>query len=90
MSSSFKPGQRVRVERNAIHWPPPGSQLRHRGKTGTIVAVNRLDGKIGVAFDNSDADRQVDADTNLHADAWFLRRELTPETNPGDDRGHIR
>lgn len=76
----FSVGDRVRVERDEARYPAKGSWSRFRGRTGTVVEVNR-DRRFpeltehGVVFRNvrTDAKRWSGDDV-----VWFKAGELRP------------
>ncbi len=83
-------GDRVRIERDETRYPPRGTWPSFRGRTGTVVEINRDRTRadlteFGVALGKV-APRQ-DGRGRYHYDTasvvWFKRHEIVPEAAQG-------
>lgn len=78
------PGDRVRVERDETLYPPRGTWKNYRGKTGTVVEINktRLETtgewhtEVGVVFGATRRDPRTGTPRGGAA-TWFMPWELT-------------
>jgi hypothetical protein len=82
-------GTRVRIERDETRYPSRGTWGQFRGKTGTVVEVNR-DRKrphlteYGVSFGKVRSEPSSSGSiSNGHDTVWFKAHELTPVTGSG-------
>lgn len=72
----MKVGDRVRIQRDEKKYPPKGTWFAFRGRTGTLVAINRSGGgrwEYGVVFTNHP---KRFADGGWKHPTWFKAYEL--------------